>query len=81
MRITGRKYSFNRRSMSTVSRYVASTVEIQTKISEQPALHRTSESHCKQYEIRVELERGIWKLSKARVQFHCMYSLNSAVIT
>ena len=81
MRIARSKYSFNRSSVSTVGRNVSATVEIQTKISQQPALHRTSESHREQYEIGVELKRGIRELSKARVKPHRVYALHSAVIT
>ena len=81
MRIARGKYSLNRRSMSTVGHNVSAAVEIETKISQKPALHGTSESHCEQYEICFQLERGIGQLSKARVQLHRVYSLNSAVIT
>ena len=81
MRVARRKYSFNPSSMTPVSRNVAAIIEIHTQISEKPALHGTSESHRKQYEICFQLERGIRQLSKARVQLHGVNSLNSAVVT
>ena len=81
MRITGSKYSFNRSSMSTIGCDVPAFIEIQTEIGEKSALHGTSESHRKQYEIRVELELRIGQLSKACVKFHRVYSPHSPVIT
>src|SRR6266542_6597899 len=58
MRITGGKNSPHGGAMRAIGRNIPPTVQLNGEIRQQPALHRTRETHRQQYQIRFQLEGG-----------------------
>jgi len=77
MRVTRSENSGHSRMMGLMRGDIASTVQLERKIIQQPALHRTSETHRQQYEIRLHLELSTRNLCVARTPIWHQLSLQS----